>query len=359
MKKNYIYSISGALFLLLATACGLEGEQECLPCNKIRLVDVQLAGTLPAAELETPLYLFKRPAGTQEPYTFDRSYDSASDGMTLKLPFAEMKDYDYRFLAVAQPLGSEWLSLRSAAGLPLVQGVSWDDLRMACASGNASVEGYSGFTDMDGEAILLAGSVRLTLTRVAGQMLFDFYRIGSSLSEPEGIVSADVESVIDRVTKIEIAYENSTTSLRFDTDNRLIPATYASQPFRQVITPDAADFKVSLPQVDKGLGLYDAELRGSLRIAGAALLPSDAKMRVKMVFTYYDTTPACGNTHAGDHTVACYAQREVTLNLPAASSATGLPVSSDCYTVNRAGLRTDRIIDIPAGGGIETDFEWL
>lgn len=61
---------------------------------------------------------------------------------------------------------------------------------------------------MSGEAILLDGKIRLTLTRVAGQVLFDIYRTGSSLSQPESILSPDVESVIDRIARIEISYEN-------------------------------------------------------------------------------------------------------------------------------------------------------
>ena len=100
-------------------------------------------------------------------------------------------------------------------------------------------------------------------------------------------------------------------------------------------------------------------MRGSLRMKGAFLLPSDSKLRVKLLFTYYDTTPACGNGHTGVHSAACFPQRQLTLALPAADAATGLPVAANCFTVNRAGLHCDRIIDIPVGGGIETNFDWL
>ena len=67
----------------------------------------------------------------------------------------------------------------------------------------------------------------------------------------------------------------------------------------------------------------------------------------------------CGNGHADAHTPACFQQRQVTLALPAAEAGTGLPVAADCYTVNRVGLRCDRIIDVPVGGGVETNFDWL
>lgn len=360
MKKSYIYRIYAMLFLLLsATACALDGDEECLPCKKVRTVDVQLAGTLPASGLTVPLYVFLRPAGTQEEYVFNRRYEAVADGETLRLPLAEIKDCDYRFLAIAQPGSEPWLTLRTAGGEAFAPGAAWSDLRLTSATGRAELEGYCGFTDKSGAAILSDGMVRLTLTRIAGQLLFDFYRIGGSLAEPVGIVSPGVESVIDRVCAIEIEYANPTTALRFDADDRLVPAAYGTEPLRQVIAPEMADFKVPLPQTDKGLGLYDAALRGSLRIAGATVLPSDEKLRVKAVFTYYDTTPACGNGHAGDHSQTCYPQRQVTLRLPAETSAAGLPVAADCFTVNRAGLRCDRIIDVPANGGIVTDFKWL
>lgn len=145
---------------------------------------------------------------------------------------------------------------------------------------------------MSGEAILLDGKIRLTLTRIAGQVLFDIYRTGGSLSQPESILSPDVESVIDRIARIEISYENPTTELRFDENGTLVPAAYASEPLVQSILPQMTDFKVPLPQTDKGLGIYDDGVRGSLRMKGAFLLPSDSKLRVKLLFTYYDTTPA-------------------------------------------------------------------
>ena len=73
----------------------------------------------------------------------------------------------------------------------------------------------------------------------------------------------------------------------------------------------------------------------------------------------YAPRPACGNGHTGVHSAACFPQRQLTLALPAADAATGLPVAANCFTVNRAGLRCDRIIDVPVGGGVETNFDWL
>lgn len=359
MKRNYLYRIYGALILLLGTACTSDRQDECLPCKKNGTVEVRLAGALPPAGLETPLYLFRRNAGTQDEYTFVRSYGPVADGQTLQLPLSEIAASDYRFLMIAQPAGGAWLSLRTADGALYAPGATWDALRLTSASGSAGPDGYCGFTDLNGTAVQDNGTVRLKLTRIAGQVLFDFFRTGGSVSQPESVVSTDVESVIDRVAEIEIEYVDPTASLRFDENGVLVPAAYAAEPLKQRILPDMENYKVLLPQADKGLRVYDAALRGSLRMEGAYVLPSDSRLRVNLTFTYYDTTPICGNDHAGDHSGSCYGQQRMSLALPPAGSQTGLPVAADCFTVNKAGLRCDRIIDVPGGGSIETEFDWL
>lgn len=343
--------------LFLFAACSPEGQQG-VPAGTQQEAELRPEGVDSAQGLATPLYLFRRPAGSGGEYVLNSLYGTVADGETLKLPVADLMAYDYRFLMVAQPVNAAWLALSDASGSPLAPGTAWPDLRLTAEAGKVAAQGYCGFTDCSGQALLAGGNVRLTLTRIAGQLRFDCFRIGNSLSEPVGVVSADVESVLDRVTGIEITYENPTLALRFDADNRLVPAAVATQPYVQTIRPDLTDFKVALPQQAHGLGVYDASLRGSLRMEGACLLPSDSQLRVTMVFTYYDTTPACGNGHAGAHTADCFVQRQVTLRLPAADASAGLPVAADCYTVTRAGLRCDRIIDVPVGGTIETDFGW-
>lgn len=348
----------GALASLFAVACGSGGE-ECLPCRGVRTVDVRLAGSASQSGLAVPLYLFRRDAGSSDEYRYVHLYPSVADGQRLKLPLDELKAYDYRFLAVAQPEGAAWLTLRAPDGTAYAQGAAWSDLRLSSANGAAESDGYCGYTDRSGEALLNEGNVHLTLTRVAGQAVFACYRMGDSLSQPVGVVSEAVASVLDRISRIDIAYANLTTMLRFDESGMLVPAAYAAEPLTQTILPVMTDLKVALPQTDRGLGVYDTSSRGSARIAGAFLLPSDSKLRIRMTFVYYDTTPACGNSHTGSHIEACYTQRQLTLDLPAANAASGLPVAADCFTINRAGLRCDRIIDVAAGGGVDADFDWL
>ncbi|WP_418991964.1 DUF5031 domain-containing protein [Alistipes sp.] len=358
MKRRNIYRIFAPLCLLLTTACTQEGQEECVPCKEVRSVDVRLAKT-PVSGLATPLYIFRRSAGTQDEYRYDRSFESVADGQMLKLPLAEMKASDYRFLMIAQPEGTPWLGMQTAAGTAFAAGDGWNDLRLACATGEAASDGYCGYIDMGGEELLQQGRIQLTLTRVAGQVVFDIFRMAGSLSQPQSVVSADVESVIDRVSKIVIEYDNPTTVLRFGADGVLTADGYASEPFTQTIEPEAVDFKVSLPQADKGLQVYRTDLRGSLRIEGAFLLPSDSQLQIRMTFDYYDTTPICGNDHTGDHVASCFTPKQLQLFLPASTAGAGLPVAADCFTVNRAGLRCDRIIDVPVNSSIEAEFGWL
>ena len=99
-----LYQICGALFSLsLLAACGLEAQEECLPCagNKLRQAELFLEGPAPVSGLETPLHVFRRAAGTQDGYVLDRTYASVADGEVLKLPLAELRNSDYRFLMVA------------------------------------------------------------------------------------------------------------------------------------------------------------------------------------------------------------------------------------------------------------------
>lgn len=355
---SYIYKVCGML-LLLASGCTSHSQDDVLRGESGETVSIRLAGTLPARGLDTKLCQFRRSAASTESFVLEKIYESVSDGLPLELGIGEMERSDYRFLAVAQPAGAEWMELSASDGTPLSQGIAWEELRLGTEGGAAALDGYGGVTDISGESLLAEGAVSLTLTRIAGQVLFDFFRTAGSLAQPEGVVSQDVASVIDRVAKIEITYEHPTTTLRFDDEGRMVPSAYASAPLIRTIEPAMEEFRVSIPQSDKGLELYNPDIRGGLRIMGAPLLPSAGKLRVKMVFTYYDTTPSCGNDHQGEHSTGCYALREVALRLPGTSTKEGLTVASDSYTVNRAGLRCDRIVDVPVGGGIETDFGWL
>lgn len=359
MTRTIFYQISVIGLFVLFAACDSETMEDGLQGGEgFRSVKLQINEIDPASKLEAPLLVFRRAAETQDEYVLDSRFEAVAAGERLKLPLAELKSGDYRFLMIAQAAGATPLSIRRVDGDEVGPGTFWTDIRLACDTGIAAADGYGGFIDISGEALLMNGTVRLTLTRIAGRVLFDFYRMGGSPSRPESIVSEEVESVIDRVDRIDIVYENPTTVLRFDGSGHLVPDACASVPVVQSIRPALMDLKAVLPQTDKGLAVYDEALRGSLRMEGPFLLPSDSKLRIRLDFTYYDTTPVCGNDHEEVHGASCFPQRRLTLRLPFSGAAAGLAVAADTHTINRIGIRCDRIIDIPVKGGIEAGFDW-
>lgn len=87
MKRNILYRICGTLFSLSAlAACGLEPQEECLPCNgKLRYTEVHMEGAPSAAGFATPLYVS---AGRRE-----RRTDTSSTAVTLRSPTAKRSGY--------------------------------------------------------------------------------------------------------------------------------------------------------------------------------------------------------------------------------------------------------------------------
>lgn len=356
MKKLYFTSLLAAICILGITACSDDKAGRASVMEESPEIEVSLK--TPSGGLSCPFYIFRKQAGSADDYVFDNSIATVGDGSTMRIALEDLKAFDYRFLMVAQPASTPWLEV-TGNGEPLIRGTAWNDVRLKEVSDSASDEAYFGITDMTGEAIISTPRIVMLLKRIAGEMVFDIYRRGTSIDDPVSVVSTDVASVIDRVTEIEIRYAGHTSSLRFGADNLPVPASYTTTETVQTIKPalDAA-FRASLPQTESGLEEYGSAVRGGLRIMGAFLLPSDSRIRVTMKFTYYDTTPECGNNHPGEHFADCFRKKTVTLTLPAATASLGLPVKSDCFTVNRAALRTDRIIDVPSESSVDVDFAW-
>lgn len=358
MKTRHLFRLCLFLVVLTATACS-DGDQAAPRRTADAGIRIEMPSPLQAADLACPLCLFRRSAGSADDYRLAAVFTDTGDGSTLKLGLEEVIGYDCRFLAVAQKRDARAMKLTAADGSPLAIGAAWADVRLACAADAVSGDAYYGVRDLAGDEIVTAGKVQLSLERIAGRFVFDFYRIATSLDDPQSVVSDAVSSVLDRVTEIAIEYDGLTSALRFDARNRLVPESAAAEPLRTTIRPQLTGFGVALPQSDLGLEVYDAAVRGSARIMGAFALPAGERVRIHMTFEYFDTTPLCGNDHTGDHTQECFGTSVISLDLPAAGSAAGLPVAADCFTVSRAGLRCDRVIDVPLSGSVGADFTWL
>lgn len=174
------------------------------------------------------------------------------------------------------------------------------------------------------------------------------------------IVSGNVTSVLDRVFKVDIEYTGLTQNIVFGESNKITDKDIWTNKYTQTHYFDTdAGLKVSVPQPDNGLENSSVTAAGSARVKGIYCLPSAQKVRIKYTFHYYDTALACGNAHAGEHTSDCYEQKTLTLNLPQdVTGVTLLSVLPNHYTLNKGGIRFDRIIDVGANLAFEFNTEW-
>ena len=122
--------------------------------------------------------------------------------------------------------------------------------------------------------------------------------------------------------------------------------------------------RVSIPQAHQRFEIPPIESStkdGSVRIRGSYGLPSDKGVRYNLKFYYYDTTPMCGDTtKAHNHYTnvdACFVKNSIEVNLPKKiSPANLLDIFANYYTVNKIGIRFDRIIDLEMSAGFGFDY---
>lgn len=309
-------------------------------------------------ELAYALYVFATPAGTTD-YRLAEVHAPVRSEDVLRFGLDELSTSDYRFLFTAFPVEGPALAVQADGGIAPGTGLAWDGLRIVRLNQTSlTPDHYFAVTDMTGAQVLSSGKVAGSLTRMVGQWDCEFFRSDANVLSPVSVVSADVASVLDRVTQVEVRYAGTVSAVQFDLSGTMHPAAYdADTVYITVPVSLDASLRAVMPQAEAGLtAAYDAA-RGSVRLAGEYLLPSPGSLRVKMLFTYYDDTPACGNADGGAHTAGCFRQRQLTLLLPASATGT-LPVDADRMTVCRAGLKCDRIIDALQGTDMTISTDW-
>lgn len=359
MKKNYIlWTIGGVACMFLFVFCSRQNKPWSETPEETAFVALRLPQGTPADPVRYNLYIFAKESGTGN-YAFTDSISPLTNGSLLKFQLPDLQKNDYRFLFVAFPPVRPGISVQTVQRRPPAEGDAWDGIRIWMTALPATADCYCGVTEMTGEEILASGTVRGDLKRIAGQMIFDFFRTGEGgVGTPTDIVSEQVASVMDRVKSIDITYSGLTDRLVFDADNRPVAEPGGDLTLVQTIHPELDErFRVSFPQPNPSLEAGNAG-RGSVRVKGPGLFPGGENVRVLMHFTYYDTTPACGNSHPGAHDETCFRERTLELNLPETGRTGGLPVVADHFTVNKAGLHCDRIIDVERSGGITADLNW-
>lgn len=307
------------------------------------------------SSLKFGLYIFSRTT-ENENYHLDSIILPLTENSCLRFNNEQLIRNEYRFLFTAGPNDNSALKVVNSALVSPTPGTIWDDIRIIPLADSISSENYYQVTDRSGQDILASDTLYGHLKRTVGQIVYRFFKIGTDITDIKPIDILTVTSVFDRIKSISIEYENYTQVLAFDAKGIPQPVGYSTEKKKiiQKIIPVLRNFRLNLPQT--GLGLINQDPANGSEIKGFCFLPNNQQIRTTVTFTYYDTTPTCGDA-MHQHDEKCYPQETLTLTIPK-KSVPGLSVEANAFTVNKAGIRTNRIIDIGYGTNMEINTDW-
>lgn len=346
--------------LLQSCATSWENPPEVPDEQSEIMLRTQLMDGIVVNGLLTKLYVFSK-VGTGDYLLTDSLPQVVSGTSRLKLSLADLKTNDYRFLFIATPEANPEITVRRKNNYALLPDAAWQDITIGATVESLSIDNYYGIKDMTGSEILEDKEITAVLTRLVGQMVFCFYKVGlGGLKDPVAVDDPNVASVMDRVSSIDLTYRGVPRLITFDAGNNPVAVdgleSTVSRSVRFTLTEDGQ--KVVLPQEDISVETADS-IPGGAILKEACMLPSQEKVHVSMVFHYYDTTPICENFEKGHvHSASCYSEETISLQLPQSENSPGLSVLPDCFTINNAGLPCNRVIDIEHTSGFDVDTKW-
>lgn len=311
-------------------------------------------GTDVATSVNCALYIFSRKQATEK-YCLDSILPVLDAATRLKFDNGSLSTRMYRFLFIATPGDAGGVDIVQPDAAAPEKGTAWDQLRLRPRAAELSIDNYYDVVDLSGKDILDTDSIRGQLTRFVGQVVFQFSKIGTSITDIQPIDDPLVTSILDRVHDIEITYEGYTAALAFTDDGDLVPAGNATAPRTQRVTP-TLDARLCLPLPQASLELVNDDIALGGRVMGLYFLPGTDNVSVTLVFHYYDTTPTCQTAHV--HTADCYDSRTLRLLVPDPAVRPGLPVEANAYTVSKAGVRCNRLIDVKTNHDIQISTDW-
>lgn len=324
------------------------------------LLHTELMNGIVVNGLLTKLYVFSK-VGTGDYLLTDSLPQVVSGTSRLKLSLADLETNDYRFLFIATPEANPEITVRRKDNYALLPDATWQDITIGATVENLSIDNYYGIKDMTGSEILEKKEITADLTRLVGQMVFCFYKVGpGGVKDPVAVDDPNVASVMDRVSSIDVTYEGVPRLVTFGAGNEPVALAGSESTINHIVRFSLMDDgqKVNLPQEEISVEVADS-IPGGAILKGACLLPSQQSVRVSMVFHYYDTTPICENFEKGHmHSTACYTPNTLSLHLPQSNSSQGLSVLRDCFTINNSGLPCNRVIDIQHTSGFDVDTKW-
>jgi len=308
------------------------------------------------------MHVFWKPTGPSD-YVYKEvvSLTNLNLPYTMKFVSQDLVNKSYRFLFVAIPTVDSKINILNDQNEALSVGNSWSEVIISSQEQELKGDYYYDVLDMTGDEIKLAGNINGNLERLVGQMVLDIFR-GEDIDTPVGVKSGLVASVIDRVYQIDIDYSNLTKEISFKEDGSIQEKTNWDDAFVQTITPVMGDTLQVLVDSSEGIARLNENAKGAVRIKGVYALTSSAKVRAKYTFKYYDTTPTCGSIEKNHkHTVECFEnnRRELVLHLPKQTEEVNLlSILPNHYTVNKAGIKLDRIIDLASATSFDLDMDW-
>ncbi|MDR2038215.1 MAG: DUF5031 domain-containing protein [Bacteroidales bacterium] len=311
-------------------------------------------------ELKYDIYIFRKALDKNEPYLLT---DSAKledlNSESLRFKNITLVDSTFRFLFLSTDKNTPQIFFKNKNGSIMQFGDEWDDI-MIVSTDSISGENYYGIVECSGDQILNGRTIQADMQHIGGRIVLDIFRTETTVREPVSIVSPKVASVLDRVFKIKMEYTGRSQSVYFN-DLSMIDDVAGNEraTYTQFLYPDTVlnTLKVNLPQSDRGIENAYSGVRGSARIMGIWSLQSTRKMKIKSTFYFHDTTPKCGNPDH-NHASTCYSVDSLIMNIPPTSSTDLISVLPNYYTVNKAGIRFDRIIDLKHTSSIEFIWDW-
>ncbi|GEM_PF-831580 len=383
------------LIILFVTGLSLwscSDETEKYPVdngNDDMLLNIQALNAQLPATSKCVVYIFSKTQAS-DPFKLKDSVHLSENGRRV-LPYIanNWQDNSFRFLFISVPAENSGIELKNLSGNDLVKGTdTWDQIRITTSDPSlVSGDCYFGIVDDTPANIASTRVISGQMKRFVGQMVIDIYR-GKDTDNAEDIINSEVFSVLDRVKEIEITYSGLSNAISFDESGNIqtlsthgsdIIATYPivtqDDFWRVPVTNTADENNPFLTQAAVGT-------LGSVRIGGIFGFPANETVRVNAVFRYYDTTAHCGllvHTHdkychekaditqplrctlaEHTHTQDCgYDQRSIVLKLPKGDESELLSIMPNMYTVNKAAINYDRIIDVTRNGDFSMAIDWV
>lgn len=356
---NPIYRIILTMATIVGTmACSDEARVDIIPYSSSEefpiAASLQSKAAASGIDLDYSLYVFsKQQASTADAYQLEITVSPIEADSKLKFSNHDLTQKDYRFLFTATPRGTkEILVTTSTTAAPPDPGTSWENIRLISDAPLLSIDNYYEVKDLSGKDILTTDTVHGHLSRIVGQVVFDFFKVDPTTKDPVEI-EAGFTSIFDRVDTVQVTYTNITSQLSFNAAGEPVPAATNPQAVTQKIQLKLdAHFGTPIPQTQADT--LPGGVRAGGRLKGLYFFPATEILKTTLVFRYYDTTPTSTDPEHQTNP-AYYDRRTLELSVPASG---GLPVQANTYTVNKAGIYGNRIIDIGVSGGFDLNLNW-